>query len=336
MRMNRSTAHLRAALNSSMRQFFEQREYLEVEVPVASRFVIPEANIPVMTTSYRNPWKAPVTLTLLPSPEYFIKQLLADGLGNMYSLGKAFRDAENLGSIHNPEFTMLEYYSVGKNYMDTLSLTDELLSALRATLESRNQQIPRYAQGTILQMTMAEAFWESSKSDLSSWAHIALSEEDALFAAQTEARRLSVNFDPKDSWDTIFNRIFLNKVENNLPQDRPLALCDYPARIACLGRHTPGSNWIERWELYIRGIEIANTFTEERDPGRIRAFFSQEKEAIEKSGRQVDGDPNFAEVCARMPEVSGAAIGWDRLIMVLLGLGHIKEAMLFSLHDILA
>lgn len=330
--MDRITAGRRAALTGSMRRFFDERSFLELELPVASPFSIPESTIPLMTTSYNNPWKASALLALLPSPEYFIKQLLADGWGDVYSLGRAFRDAENLGSIHNPEFTMLEYYKVGADYRDTLRLTDELLEHLRDQASSSGVDVPAYARGPIRVVPMEEAFRDFAGSDLSKWADTRISENDALASAREEARRLDIRFDESDDWNTVFNRIFLNKVEPALPQDLPLALIDYPARIPCLGLHRPGSPWVERWELYIRGVEIANTFTEERDPLRIASFFAAEANALRESGHTTNPAMDFAEICARMPPVSGVAVGWDRLVMVLLGLPRIQDAMLFSLH----
>jgi lysyl-tRNA synthetase class 2 len=155
---------------------------------------------------------------------------------------------------------------------------------------------------------------------------------------EAEARRLGLDPAPGLDRGTLYDLIFVDKVEPSLPRDRPVALLDYPAFVPCLAKKTPGDKTVERWELYGRGIELANCYTEETDPRAVRKFFESEKRAKEESAlvrHRVDDDywkiflagpagPGF-------PPCSGVALGMDRLIMALMGRSAIAGALPFPM-----
>jgi lysyl-tRNA synthetase class 2 len=148
---------------------------------------------------------------------------------------------------------------------------------------------------------------------------------DLIHAARSRDLLVSEN----TSWEDAFNVIFLSLVEPNLPADRPLVLDEYPAQIECLARKIPGTAYRERWELYVRGIEIANCYTEESDPQAVRSYF--ESQVGKKSGAMVPHavDMGYARLFEKFPACSGVAIGFDRLAMVLLGKAEIGEVIAF-------
>ncbi|MCF7953771.1 MAG: LysR family transcriptional regulator, partial [Spirochaetales bacterium] len=127
---NRETLKKRAQLNRNIRQFFNSAGYLEVETPLLSPAVIPETSIEYFAADFINEFIGSRELYLLPSPEIYMKRLLAQGMGNIFQIGKCFRNGEELSRLHNPEFTMLEWYTVQADYEDSIALTREFLQQL--------------------------------------------------------------------------------------------------------------------------------------------------------------------------------------------------------------
>ncbi|HKL59153.1 MAG TPA: amino acid--tRNA ligase-related protein, partial [Sphaerochaeta sp.] len=119
----KKAAQFRSQLNRSIRTFFDQRGYLEVETPTLSPDLIPEPTIQNFATTFDNEFVGSRELYLIPSPEVYMKKLIADGFGSIYQIGHCFRNSEQIGRHHNPEFSMLEYYSVGMDESDSIGLT---------------------------------------------------------------------------------------------------------------------------------------------------------------------------------------------------------------------
>ena len=125
--MNREAALSRSRLYSNIRSYFTQKGYLEVETPTLSADLIPEATIDNFGTTFINEFRTSRELYMIPSPEIFIKKLLAEGCGSVFEISKCFRNCEQLGAIHNPEFSMLEYYTVDFDETDSIALTCDML-----------------------------------------------------------------------------------------------------------------------------------------------------------------------------------------------------------------
>ena len=126
----RDAALFRNHMMRQIRSFFDERSYLEVDTPVLSPTLIPESTIENFATRFDNPFLSSVELFLVPSPEIYMKRLIADGWGSLYQISHCFRNSEQLGKIHNIEFTMLEYYTVEADEQDSIAITEELFSAL--------------------------------------------------------------------------------------------------------------------------------------------------------------------------------------------------------------
>jgi lysyl-tRNA synthetase class 2 len=304
----------RARIIRETRQFFDGRGYLETDTPLLAPELIPESCLEVFETLRLPP---PGSKTrqkeprwLIPSPEIWMKKLIAQHGVDMYQVCKCFRNGESSGRFHSPEFTMLEYYTMDADYRDSLLLTEELFTALGAPPELR----PPFER-----ISMEEAFRR--------WAGFSLGEAARGGRLGEEARRLGLD-PPAGTGDAgLYDLIFIHAVEPRLPRDRPLALMDYPAFVPCLAQKKAGGT-VERWELYVRGLELANCYTEETDPVEIWRFFEAEAAEKEKSALVPHRvDRNFSS--QRLPRCSGVALGLDRLIMALCGRSSIDGVLPF-------
>jgi lysyl-tRNA synthetase class 2 len=312
----------RAEIIRKLRVFFDRRGYLETETPLLSADLIPESCLEVFQTRRVLPGRGgrrPYWLT--PSPEIWMKKLIARHGVNMYQICKCFRNGESSGGRHSPEFTMLEYYTMHADYMDSLRLTEELFSFLR-------EPAPVFER-----LTVEEAFARWAGFDL----YRAAAQEGGL---EREARRLGLEPMAGLGLPELYDLIFVHAVEPNLPPDHPVFLTDYPAFVPCLAKKGPGGNTSERWELYAAGLELANCYTEEIQGEEVRRFFEREEAAKERKAlvrHRVDGDywkiflPSPGG--SSFPPCSGVALGVDRLVMYLTGRSGIDGVLAFPMES---
>ncbi len=317
------TAKKRSELYKSIRNFFDSRKYLEVETPTLSPDLIPEATIDNFATTFINEFEGSRELYMIPSPEIFMKRLIAQGSGSIYQISKCFRNCEQIGEIHNPEFSMLEYYTVDFDEIDSIKLTETFLK--ETALEGCPKSVLEPFE--ILSVHDAVAKY-AKKTDLDK-----LQNPKDL---REQAEKLGLLIPGPESWDDTFNRIFINFVEPNLPTDHPVCLIDYPKQIECLAEQK--GNYRRRWELYINGIEVANCYLEERNIQTIRDYYSKEYQKLlglrADNGKVIpDVDNSFAEIFKTFPKCSGVAIGLDRLLMVETEITDINNALLFPFHS---
>jgi len=315
----------RARIIRRARAFFDARGFLELDTPLLAPDLIPESCLEVFETSRVLPSGEARPYWLVPSPEIWMKKIIARHRVSVYQICKCFRNGESSGFLHSPEFTMLEYYSMGAGYMDSLALTEELFACLLVECAGSGPA-PR---PPFERLTVAEAFARHAGFDLFG----AAEREGAL---EAEARRLGLEPRPGTKAAALFDLIFIHSVEPELKAcGRPVALIDYPAFVPCLARPGGGGRTMERWELYFNGIELANCFSEETDAGRVRAFF--EGEAGEKEERalvrhRVDGDYwKLFGGRSPFPRCSGVAMGLDRLVMALCGRSSIDAVLPFPM-----
>ena len=320
-----NAARKRSELFMAIRRFFTEKDFLEVSTPTLSPYLIPEPSIKVFRTDFMNEFKGHLPLYLIPSPEIFMKKLLAAGSGSIFQISQCFRNAEQLGDVHNPEFTMLEYYTVGADDRDSIDITIDMIEKTR--LKGIEQQ---WLREKPLVITMHEAMWK--------YAGVDMDRAEDLDYLRKEAIRLGLEPAADEPWDDTFNRIFLTYPEPSLPKDREVYLTEYPDRIACLAKHSEKGPTKKRWEMYISGIEIANCYDEETDKEATAEYFSSEYAAMvkERTGTEdviPPADPSFPSLS--IPQSSGGAMGLDRLLAVHLGLNCIEPLLLFPLSDML-
>ena len=313
----------RAELYKNIRSFFDEKGYLEVFTPTLSDSLIPEPTIKNFESTFINEFTGNKNFYLIPSPEIFIKRLIASGSGSVYEISKCFRNSEQLGSIHNPEFTMLEYYTMDYDEADSIGLTIEML---RKTAIIGSDEI---IFKDPLIMSVDEAVFKYAGFDLS-MCH-------SIEKIREEAERKGHLIPEDESWDDTFNRIFIDSVEPNLPPDVPVILKDYPAEIECLAKKN--SEYTRaRWEMYIKGIEVANCYKEETDKKITRSYYEKEYEKLKKERKKTgdvipDADFSFCDI--DMKESSGVAMGLDRLLMIECGKKDIEDVLSFSFKGML-
>lgn len=328
-RMDIQAIEGRCDLLHNMRSWFRTKGYLEVSTPILATNLIPEPTIANFATRYISEFHGMRELYLIPSPEVYMKRVIAETKRNIYQFSPCFRNSEQIGSYHSPEFTMLEYYTVGADDTDSIGITEELIAATALP------GCPDYLLPPFRRMTVSEA--------CATYAAFDLDAVQSIGGLRGQASRLGLPVpDESESWEETFNRIFLNFVEPNLPQDKPLVLREYPKQIVCLAKQTPGSPCRRRWELYAGGIELANCYDEEQDPNVIRACF-REQYSILASRRAVTGevvpdiDQTFADLFdGRFPQCSGVAMGMDRLLMLQLHRKTVGGVILFPLSAMIA
>jgi lysyl-tRNA synthetase class 2 len=312
----------RANIFKKIRRFFDERGYLETVTPVLSPNLIPETCLEIFETAYIPPMGSKTRerqpFYLVPSPEIWMKKLISAHKIDIYQLCPCFRNVESTGKLHSPEFTMLEYYTMDADYEDSIAITEDLF-ALLLEGTSREDLYPPFEQ-----ISMDQAFLRFAGFSL-----YAAAEKNTL---ATEARRLGL--EPPQGTDaaTLFDLIFIHAVEPNLPRDKPVVLKDYPGFVPCLAKKRPDGKSVERWELYARGVELANCYSEETDPTNIRAYFEQEA-AIKKRNSLIphEIDENYWRIFNDFPRCSGVAMGVDRLIMSLAGKKSIDSVLPFPM-----
>lgn len=303
---------LRAELLRRLREFFSGHGFLEVETPILSADTVVDRHLDPLPVSGDTP--GPGRLWLQTSPEFSMKRLLAAGGEAIYQVTKAFRQGE-CGPLHNPEFTMVEWYRVGDGPAEGM----ELLGNLCHTLLDR---------GPAEIITYGEAFDRYVGID----PHSAGNDE---LAAVVQSRSVgvpeSLGADDHDGW---LDLLLVECVQPHLGIGRPTILCDYPAGQAALARIRPGEPSVaERFELFVSAVELANGYHELLDPVELRA-----RNARNNALRLADGKPALPEqsrllaaMDSGLPAATGVALGFDRLVMLAAGADHINQVIPFPI-----
>ncbi len=332
---NRETALQRSRLYTRTREHFTRKGYLEVETPILADGLIPEPTIEVFETAFSHPFKGTTARWLVPSPEVHMKQLLAAGSGSIFQISKCFRNSEQIGRYHNPEFSMLEWYTVEADYKDSIAHAEEYISAVAP------RGTPEHLLPPFRVKTMHELWHTAVGLDLDELQTLEKLRKAAssLGAASSVVSSAAAEHAP-ETWESLFNRIFLTHIEPDIPQDKPLIITDYPARIECLAANKKGTPCKERWELYAGGIELANCYTEETDADRIEEVFRRESAAAAlrsiRSGSAIPDLPqefpeHFRSREHPFPPCSGTALGLDRLLLLFGGYTDLEGVILFPL-----
>ena len=312
----------RATMLARLRGFFVERGFLEVETPTLDAEIIPELHIEpfavggVLSDAPAGRWPAATSCFLQASPELHMKRLLCEGLPAIFQVTRSFRYGER-GAIHNPEFTMVEWYRTGDGMTTGMDLLDELCQAVAGSAAARRT-------------TYAEAFRTHVDVD----AHRATCEE---LAAATKRLQVAVpegiHADDRDEW---LNLLLADVVEPRLGADRPEILYDYPATqsaLAVTATRADGTQVGERFELYWRGVELANGYHELTDAAALRARLEQVNRQRSADNRPALPLPEgllAAMIDPGLPRCSGCALGFDRLAMLACGATTIDEVMAFN------
>lgn len=322
-----ASSRARQAMYAALRRFFGSRGFEEVETPI----LVPRPGM----EPHIDPFEVPFTpqtelgragpLYLHTSPEYAMKRLLADGCGPLFQLCKVFRNGE-LSRSHNPEFTLLEIYRPHADYQAIMADTEAALAEVEAAVPMEGRR-PLFGKLPYERLTVREAILRETGIDL----HLC----PDLPSLARAARSAGVRVGEAESFEEVFFHLFLQKVEPRLGQDRPTFLTEYPASMASLARLKPGDARVaERVELYARGLELANGFSELTDEREQRARLLFEQEQRRRSGRPAfELDEAFLQAVGRMPPSAGIAVGLDRVLMLLLEAENIAQVLLFPAQE---
>jgi lysyl-tRNA synthetase class 2 len=314
----------RGRVRRAVRGWFETRGFTEVECGALQASPGNEAHLHAFATERLTESGARETLYLHTSPEFASKKLLAAGETRIFDLARVYRNRE-AGPLHAPEFTMLEWYRAGASWNQVMEDTVDI--CLEAMLAA-GQPVMAWRGGWCKpdteaeRLTVTEAFERYAGIDLLS----VLGDRDALAEA---ARGIGMRVGEGDNWSDIFSRVLVQKVEEQLGYRRLTLLCEYPASEAALARpcaHDP--RFAERFELYACGVELANGFGELTDADeQRRRFISEMDEKQRIYGERYPVDEDFLEALKIMPQASGVAMGFDRLVMLVSGARHIRDVL---------
>ncbi|OOF67746.1 elongation factor P--(R)-beta-lysine ligase [Rodentibacter caecimuris] len=304
----------RAKIITEIRRFFTERGLLEVETPTLSEFGVTDLHLSTFQTEFVAPFHGQSKpFWLATSPEYHMKRLLAAGSGPIFQICKVFRN-EEAGGRHNPEFTMLEWY---RPHFDMYRLINEVDDLLQQILDCKPAETLSYQF----------AFQE----------YVGI---DPLSAEKKElveiARKHHFWADENEDRDTLLQFLFSTLVEPKIGLDSPVAIYHFPASQAALAQVSSEDLRVaERFEFYYKGLELANGFHELTDMREQHRRFEQDNLQREKAGLPIQKiDYRLLDALqAGIPNTSGVALGVDRLLMLALGVEHIKEVISFSIEN---
>jgi len=288
---------IRSRILAGIRRFFIENQYIEMETPACIPAPLPEPHIypPSAACGY-----------LQPSPEIYMKPLLAEGFEKIFQVCKCFRQSER-GRRHLPEFSMLEWYAAGEDYEDLMDTCEVMFETICQALEIPLQI--EYQKNRIdltrpwQRLTVSEAFYRYAPADMET----ALNHDD-------------------------FDEIMGLEIEPRLGLKQPVFLCDYPAENSPLAAPKPDNPMLaQRFELYIAGLEICNGSTELSDPRFQRKRFEAEIKYRRENSLPVYPYPaRFIEALQEMPAAAGCAMGVDRLTMLFADAESIDEVVTFT------
>lgn len=306
----------RAHFIGAIRQFFRDKGVLEVDTPLLASSTALDPHLDSIAAQYHEaPGVAPRTLFLQTSPEYAMKRLLAAGSGPIYQLGRAFRDGER-GRKHNPEFTMLEWYRPEFDLDALMSEVAELVRVVAGVPEAER-------------LTYREAF-------------VRYAQLDPFTATATELQMAAAELSGLEvqdlTRDELLDIILSHQVEPCLGQAGGTFIYHYPPSQAALAQTCRDGDVLvaQRFELYVRGIELANGYFELTDAEeQARRFESDNVQRAKLGKREIPIDERFIEALRQgMPSCAGVALGVDRLLMIAVGAQSIDEVIPFPIDRI--
>lgn len=309
----------RQIINAAIREFFTLRGYIEVETPLVVASPGMEPNLFPFETNVIEPDGLSHKAGLITSPEYSMKKLLGLGMQKIFTNTKVFRNLEELGGQHNPEFSMLEWYAQGADYQACM---DETQALIEFTAEKLGVEVPTGFQ----RRTLQDLFEKYTGVDL---------RNSGPSELRMACQRLGVESSEDDTESDLFYRLVLSKIEPVF-KGKNLFVYDYPKYQASLSALTPDGRFGQRFELYMNGLELCNGFTELTDPVEQQARFLEEGQERKDLGKTVFPiDETFLKLLGSIQNPTfGNALGVDRLHMVLTNRSSINDVLLFPAKEL--
>ena len=313
---------LRARLLAAAREFFDSRGYFEVDTPLLSHDRVVDPHLEPFRVE-----AGAAQLYLQTSPEFAMKRLLAAGAQAIYQIGHVFRLGE-LGRLHNPEFTMIEWYRVGNTHLEQMQVVEDLVVELfrEAATDLTKQDPSTKVPDTFFRTTYREAFRRWAGCDVLALDNPGLTE---LARARSVPAPESLSLDDRDGW---LNLLLAELVEPHLGRERPEFLIDYPASQAAIAQiRNEDPPVAERFELYIQGVELCNGYHELTDPHELQRRMEVESRRLVDAGAPplATSSRLLAAMDAGLPPCAGVALGFDRLLMLAAGAQSLEEVIAF-------
>lgn len=316
-----------------IRKFFKGRGFLEVETPQLVNLPGMEPYLDVFKTGFVSRGEEAKDMFMITSPEYAMKKLLVGGEEKVFQICKSYRNKETDSELHNPEFTLLEWYRAYASYLDIMEDTEKLVEYL--TVELNGSKTLNYKGGRIDVATP----WERKKvKDLfKEYAGIDYNVFEDPEKFRNVVAKKGYKVSGEDQYDDLFFKIFMNEIEPELGSKKPVIVYDYPVSMAALSKKCEDApDYAERFEVYIAGVELCNAFTELNDPVEQKKRLEEERAQRIKMGKEVyEVDGSFIDALALgMPPSGGNALGVDRLAMLLTDTPDIKDIIYFPFGDL--
>lgn len=312
----------RSKIIRTIRNYLDNLGYIEVETPVLNVIAGGAAARPFVT--HHN--TLDLDLYLRIAPELYLKRLIVGGMEKVYELGRLFRN-EGMDTTHNPEFTSIELYEAYADYQKMMTIAEDLIR--RCARESCGTEVIEYQTTKVdlskpfERLTMVDAVNKYAGVDFSEFVG-----DDAK--AHHIAKQLQIETKSSDGWGEILNKVFEDKVEDNLIQ--PTFICDYPVEISPLTKRKPGQkHLVERFELFATGRELANAYSELNDPMDQRERFEHQMELRNAGDAEANLiDEDFVKSLEyAMPPTGGLGLGVDRLVMLLTNSPSVRDVIIF-------
>ncbi len=322
---------VRGRVLGAVRRFFEERAFIEVDTPCLQVSPGMEPHLHAFATDLIGPHPDDrLRLHLHTSPEFAMKKLLVAGMPRLFQMAHVFRNAER-SPTHHPEFTMLEWYRAEESYQTLVQDCVDLVrmaadAAGRRRFTFRGLECDPFAVWRVL--TVQDAFLEYAGIDLLATYDGSHEPDPALLTAAAE--RSGVHPHAGDRWEDVFFRVMFERIEPFLGAGTPCVLTDYPLCMAALSRPKPEDPRLaERFELYACGLEMANAFGELTDATAQRLRFESDMDLKERLyGERFPVDDDFLAALEHgMPDSSGIALGFDRLVMLCSGAEDIADVL---------
>ncbi len=319
----------RHTIKQALRRWFLDEGFIEVDTAALQVSPGNELHLNAFDTRFNPLDGGPDrTFYLHTSPEFACKKLLAAGETKIFTFAPCYRNGENTRS-HHPEFTMLEWYRTGADYRALMADCQALLTIAADAIGARHFHQPGFSipvEQPTDELGVVEAFQRFAAIDLRATYSATTTNREALASA---ALGCGVKVAADDTWSDIFTRVLLECVEPEIGRTAPTILKDYPLPEAALAAPAPDDGMIaERFEFYLAGLELANAFTELADPAEQRRRFEADmSEKKRRYGLAYPIDEDFLDALAIMPPAAGAALGFDRLVMVATGAPRIEDVV---------
>ena len=321
---NREILEARFQITRLIREFFWSEGFLEVETPNIVNVPGQEPYLSPIKINVQNEIGQEYSAYLHTSPEYTMKKMLAAGFGDIFSISKCYRDQESFGGLHNPEFTMLEWYRVEADMSGVMEDVGNLFDFIFKELEKF--QISEYEfQNMNFRRIHMRDLWQE---------YVGVNLDDYLDIESLRQLFFTAYSLPPTSYTTyedLFYRIFLNEIEPKLVE--PTIVHHYPAQMAALAKISKDDpRYAERFEVYINGVELANAFTELTDSNEQLKRLKEEQSLRKDLGKEVyDIDMEFVEAVGKLSNCAGIALGVDRLVQAMLGVENIDDVLVLPM-----